>query len=124
MTNYKQLFELLAITPEVVAYDFSDGYFFDNMLNEGVKAYEEHYDIENLDNCNSKDFLNFHNATYTKFSPDLLNKQNDQVFLFIRFEDGSVLKAEGYYNSYEGSDWSESNWVEVVAKQKTITVYE
>lgn len=51
--------------------------------------------------------------------------KGDTVRIVVHFKEGDLyVKAEGYYASYDGSDWSSSEWEEVRPKEKTITVYE
>lgn len=49
----------------------------------------------------------------------------DHCHAVIHFEKDNVYyKMDGYYSSYEGFDWSDSDWVQVNPVEKTITVYE
>ena len=51
--------------------------------------------------------------------------QGDHVYMVFYFKDHDVyLRADGYYNSWEGKDWSGSSWYPVRPKQVTKTVYE
>lgn len=34
------------------------------------------------------------------------------------------LRADGYYSSYDGVDWADTEWYEVTKQEKTIIVYE
>lgn len=48
----------------------------------------------------------------------------DYAMRVVHFKDHNVfLKLTGSYSSYEGTDW-DSDWKEVVPKEKMITVYE
>lgn len=43
---------------------------------------------------------------------------------FVLDLDGRYFKVSGYYNSWVGTNWEDAEVVEVVPKQKVITVYE
>lgn len=50
---------------------------------------------------------------------------SDYHFSVVHFIDqGLHIKFESYYNSYDGSDWDESEWSEVNPVEKLVTVYE
>lgn len=51
--------------------------------------------------------------------------EGDRHWFVLYFpESNTFLRARGYYQSYDGSDYSSSKWEEVIPKEKTITVYE
>ena len=51
--------------------------------------------------------------------------EGDDCSFVIQFIDHNVfVKITGYYDSYEGIDYSESEFLEVVPKEKIITTYE
>ena len=46
----------------------------------------------------------------------------DVVYIVAKYKD-QFFRAQGYYSSWGGSDWSYANWVEVFPQQVTSTVY-
>ena len=51
--------------------------------------------------------------------------EGDHYHLVFHFEDHDVyLKADAYYNSNDGTDWSYSYWYEVRPKEITKIIYE
>ena len=46
----------------------------------------------------------------------------DHAHVVIRVDD-KLFKIDGYYSSYDGTDW-DTEWYEVKPAEKTITVYE
>lgn len=50
------------------------------------------------------------------------SRVNDDITLVIKI-DNKFYRIVGYYSSYEGSNWDDSEWHEVKPQQKTITEY-
>lgn len=51
--------------------------------------------------------------------------RGDDYWIVVKFLDHDVLiRIDGFYSSYHGTDWDNDNIKVVQAKEKTITVYE
>jgi hypothetical protein len=117
-TKWIEKLKELRITPFVVSNDFYD-YEEDNFNLQILRDYLfkiGRSDIENFD-----DYLKFADCEFRRIFPPEINGGEH---MYLQFKDKTVLKADGYYNSYDGEDYSGSEWFEVKKKRKTITYYE
>ena len=99
----KSKLEELEITPEQLAYlDFDEN------------------ETEDIDTIFSETF-----GDVEEVAQEGGEGQGDDWFAVILFkEHGVYIKIEGFYSSDEGTNFDDSEFLEVTPKQKTITVYE
>lgn len=117
--------EKLKITPDVIHKEFYN-YFEDN---ENLQELQKFIKENNLKKSYFTDkelekYLKENDCNFVRVYPDEINNASDIEHMYIEFDNGDIYKATGYYNSYDGSDFSDSEWKLVKPIQKTITVYE
>lgn len=117
--NKAELLNEYGITPTSVQEE--DSYYF--KFNNWVNAFAEKNNID-VEDIGFEEYLKWANIEYERIWPDHINKSSDVSYLYLEFPDGDVVRASGYYNSYNGDDFSYSEWESVKKVTKTITVYE
>lgn len=100
-------------------------YYADDNLNQLLDIIgNEYIDLINSTNTDIEEFLNNNNLNFEyKYQEYNNNSSNEcEQILYFPYHD-VYLKASGYYSSYEGNDWDDSEWKVVLPTEKTITVF-
>ena len=124
MNNLEKL-NKLKITPDVINQDLHM-YIEDNKYLPELQKFIKENNLKEsyFTDGELENYLKENDCNFVRLYPDEINNASDIEHMYIQFDNGDIYKATGYYNSYEGSDFSDSEWKLVKPIQKTITVYE